>query len=572
MRDANTNLSVLNNGGGNYKAAVNCSILILQNVSQTPTNGIITPANAITVRMESSPEGEGTNGKVHYRVNSGTWTNKPLTFGGNDAGPGFDRDWWTADIGKFGACDIVDYYFTMEDQTAFQVTLNNAGANYGANINCLYLVITNPPDDIVVPFGTSAYDVQGIASTGFTGSISWSNQTTGVSGTTAAGSSWQASSVSLATGANVIIVKGGYTTPGGISTNAIDSPTNSAYTTGWTNGSNGGTGFGAWTIVTNGTSAGYFRGTAAGNLNMSVGANGWGMWANSGSLSESRRNFSTPLQIGNIFSARMDNNWIVNNNTVGIGLDTTAGVRRIEFYFRGGEANYRINDSISNRTTTIPYTDTGLDVTIELTATNTYRLIAGGITVTGTLANSGTVGRFRAWNGGSGSGTNYDFFVGTIKITGNSAPVTNIATDSVVITRASEAGVTDTDNDGIPDWWEIMYFGGATNASPEDDDDDDHVSTLDEYYAGTNPTNGASYLMVVMSPLNSAGPVIIWPSYSNRIYELHRSTNQASMNDFIVLQGNIPASVPLNSYTDTTATAEGPQFYRVKSMMNQPLD
>lgn len=48
----------------------------------------------------------------------------------------------------------------------------------------------------------------------------------------------------------------------------------------------------------------------------------------------------------------------------------------------------------------------------------------------------------------------------------------------------------DSDDDGMPDWWEVDYGLNYTNASDaEDDSDDDGLGNLDEYNAGTHPTD-----------------------------------------------------------------------------------
>jgi hypothetical protein len=48
----------------------------------------------------------------------------------------------------------------------------------------------------------------------------------------------------------------------------------------------------------------------------------------------------------------------------------------------------------------------------------------------------------------------------------------------------------DTDNDGLPDWWEMKYFGNL-NQSPNDDPDGDGVSNLIEYKQGRHPNAGS---------------------------------------------------------------------------------
>jgi len=49
----------------------------------------------------------------------------------------------------------------------------------------------------------------------------------------------------------------------------------------------------------------------------------------------------------------------------------------------------------------------------------------------------------------------------------------------------------DQDGDGLPDVWEIHYLGG-TNASPDGHGDTDIMTNIEEFRAGTDPTNAAS--------------------------------------------------------------------------------
>lgn len=49
--------------------------------------------------------------------------------------------------------------------------------------------------------------------------------------------------------------------------------------------------------------------------------------------------------------------------------------------------------------------------------------------------------------------------------------------------------IVDTDGNGLPDWWELEYFGHLTGTDPNADPDHDGMSNLQEWLAGTNPTN-----------------------------------------------------------------------------------
>ncbi len=58
---------------------------------------------------------------------------------------------------------------------------------------------------------------------------------------------------------------------------------------------------------------------------------------------------------------------------------------------------------------------------------------------------------------------------------------------SLTLSRAAFA-LIDSDNDLLPDEWELQYFGSKTAANPFDDSDNDRLTNLDERFAESNPT------------------------------------------------------------------------------------
>ena len=56
--------------------------------------------------------------------------------------------------------------------------------------------------------------------------------------------------------------------------------------------------------------------------------------------------------------------------------------------------------------------------------------------------------------------------------------------------------------------------------------------------------------------------MIRWSSVAGRQYTLYRATNLVS--GFNITGQHIPATPIVNTYTDTSATASGPYYYRVK--------
>ena len=122
---------------------------------------------------------------------------------------------------------------------------------------------------------------------------------------------------------------------------------------------------------------------------------------------------------------------------------------------------------------------------------------------------------------------------------------------------------TDTDGDGAPDTWEVRYGFDLNNpADAAGDADGDGLSNYGEYVAGTHPRDDTSVLRIEITddPLESA-PAVRWDSFPQRVYSLWRSTNMAL--PFVQVEGGITSTLPVNLYTDTSATNRGPFFYRL---------
>jgi hypothetical protein len=107
----------------------------------------------------------------------------------------------------------------------------------------------------------------------------------------------------------------------------------------------------------------------------------------------------------------------------------------------------------------------------------------------------------------SGVGDSYQWLSNGVAIagaTGDSLVIpslsgTNFASYSVVIMNASGVVTStpaalwlDSKGTGMPDWWQLEYFGNL-NQQPYADYDGDGVDNLDEYLEGTNPANPNSY-------------------------------------------------------------------------------
>lgn len=158
--------------------------------------------------------------------------------------------------------------------------------------------------------------------------------------------------------------------------------------------------------------------------------------------------------------------------------------------------------------------------------------------------------------------TNY--YVGnSTNATGDAASGDNARTireTRAVIADYREA--PDKDYDGLPNEWELQYFGGETNATAGTDDDGDGFSNLEEYISGFNPTNGESFFAVdsfSVPQSETDGFVVQWAQVSGRVYSVNWTTNLPG--SFQPLETNILS--PQASWTDTVHSSEAKGFYRV---------
>lgn len=130
--------------------------------------------------------------------------------------------------------------------------------------------------------------------------------------------------------------------------------------------------------------------------------------------------------------------------------------------------------------------------------------------------------------------------------------------------RLNLARLADTDNNGLPDWWELQYFGQRTGMNPNADPDGDGAGNRAEFLAGTIPTNFHSALRLSVAHNPVTGSVTFqWPSVTGRYYRLLCSTNLLAGFDLIV-HTNLSATPPLNTVIVAPAVVGGGGFYRLQ--------
>ncbi|MFM1767476.1 MAG: hypothetical protein RJA22_5 [Verrucomicrobiota bacterium] len=123
------------------------------------------------------------------------------------------------------------------------------------------------------------------------------------------------------------------------------------------------------------------------------------------------------------------------------------------------------------------------------------------------------------------------------------------------------SGDADTDNDGLPDAWERAELGGLGEGAAGDPDGDG-ADNATEWQARTAPASGASRLAVTGVARNGAGqPVLSWPSVPGVSYQVLRAT---SLGAWVALPGLVAGDGTVLSWTDGTAPANVPLFYRLQ--------
>jgi hypothetical protein len=156
----------------------------------------------------------------------------------------------------------------------------------------------------------------------------------------------------------------------------------------------------------------------------------------------------------------------------------------------------------------------------------------------------------------------------------NGRAITATATDSAGDTSGLSAGIaatmTSSVNDGIPNAWRALYFGGSgmtTNSlsAATADPDHDGLNNLQEFLAGTNPTNSASLLHLTAFGPNLSTNTIGLQSANGIIYRiLYRDsfsgTTWAIFADQVVGDGTELL------LSDPAASSLNQRFYRAQIM------
>ncbi|MGC9260592.1 MAG: PEP-CTERM sorting domain-containing protein [Phycisphaerae bacterium] len=229
---------------------------------------------------------------------------------------------------------------------------------------------------------------------------------------------------------------------------ASDNAGNTAYNSGWANGSNGGTGFGSWSLSTPSSSSYFFvqsstvGNSSGGEIDTNNGAGqpvSWGMAGTSTNPSASRSflagsDGNSFLEQGQTFALSFENNYVATGAYVGYSLDSSAGQSLFSVFFPGGQGEYDVNSSptLTGATALVSFggswTDKGVATTFTLSSPTSYTFTfqelnnsAPLLTMTGTV--SAPITGFTAFNTGNATtSNNYYMFINSASVAGNPVP------------------------------------------------------------------------------------------------------------------------------------------------------
>ena len=123
-------------------------------------------------------------------------------------------------------------------------------------------------------------------------------------------------------------------------------------------------------------------------------------------------------------------------------------------------------------------------------------------------------------------------------------------------------GGADANTNGIADSWEQQNFG-TTNipGGADGDPDQDGATNLEEFLAGTHPTNPASRLIISLRRNN--GPELTFPSIRGRSYVVETARNLMHPRWYPLNPGSVPGNDQILVVSDYFSEVSE-RFYRVR--------
>jgi len=177
---------------------------------------------------------------------------------------------------------------------------------------------------------------------------------------------------------------------------------------------------------------------------------------------------------------------------------------------------------------------------------------------------------------GAGTLVYLDFTVNSGAVPGMTAPLAiadgtasgkysvDLASNQIVVHSNGVVRVVsltqDSNADGLPDWWEELYFEGPTSANASLDSDSDGMKNGQEYLAGTNPQDSASVLRVTSATFDTSGFKVSFPTVQGVVYRVLRSDELSS---WVAVGADVPGTGTVAEVLDPAAPNASARYYRI---------
>ncbi|PWU11447.1 MAG: hypothetical protein C5B50_23310 [Verrucomicrobia bacterium] len=169
--------------------------------------------------------------------------------------------------------------------------------------------------------------------------------------------------------------------------------------------------------------------TSAFDINSPSG-NALGMWGGFSGDEVAVRTFSA-LSAGQVVSIDFDNGNVDNGSKVGFSLQTSAPADVLQFYFLGGQSNYKYNDG-TEHDTGIPFQRQGLRVQFVLNSATAYTLLVtpcGGSATQFMGTYSGTIAQLKLFSQNNTGGNDKNIYFNNLLVGGYSDNADNYSGD-----------------------------------------------------------------------------------------------------------------------------------------------
>ena len=145
----------------------------------------------------------------------------------------------------------------------------------------------------------------------------------------------------------------------------------------------------------------------------------------------------------------------------------------------------------------------------------------------------------------------------------------NLGNSTFAVVVDSIFSGADTDGDGIPDAWELMYAGNLSKLTATGDADGDGATDLEEYLADTNPLDPTDSLEIVGMTLSAdhSQATVSWKSKPTRLYQIERRPDLSPNAAWVDVGLGLQSPDANASVTTRTVSAGGSRnFYEIRAV------